>query len=229
MTNNKVDSKKFELLTKWYLRFNGYFTVDNFIIHAADDIQRISGGTISNYTDIDILGIRMPFHTEQTGELKIKNDQRLNCIEKIDIVVAECKTGKQNSLNKVWSNGNTHAIEYLLRFCGILQDKEKLKETASVLLKDLKFENDELRIRSVLFSQKTPSKDWRSRGLTYISCAEIINFLVGVRGECWITNNIGTKSTHDSWDNLIKDIFKVANDQTKSVDKKQRDIYEILK
>lgn len=225
----KVDSKKFELLTKWYLRFNGYFTVDNFIIHAGDDNQRISNGTVGNYTDVDILGIRMPFHIERTGELEIKNDTRLQCLDKIDIVIAECKTGEQNGLNKVWSKGNFQAMEYLLKFCGVFKESKQIKEVAKTLLSDLKYEDDKFRIRFILFAEKSPSKEILDKGLTFISCVEIINFLTLERGECWVASEIGTKSIHDPWDTLIKDIFKIANDRTKSSDKKEKDIYEILK
>lgn len=225
----KVDSKKFELLTKWYLRFNGYFTVDNFIIHAGDDNQRISNGVVSSYTDVDILAIRMPFHIERTGELEIKNDNRLQCIEKIDIVIAECKTGKQNGLNKVWSKSNFQAMEYLLKFCGLFKETKQIKDVAKILLSDLKYEDDKFRIRFILFAEKSPSKQFLVKGLTYISCMEIINFLTMERGECWVESEIGTKSTHDPWDTLIKDVFKIANDRTKTSDRKEKDIYEILK
>lgn len=32
----------YEKFLSWYLRFNGYFTVDNFVVHADDDPTRIS-------------------------------------------------------------------------------------------------------------------------------------------------------------------------------------------
>ena len=203
--------------------------MDNFIIHAGDDNQRISNGTVGNYTDVDILGIRMPFHIERTGELEIKNDTRLQCLDKIDIVIAECKTGEQNVLNKVWSKSNFQAMEYLLKFCGVFKESKQIKEVAKTLLSDLKYEDDKFRIRFILFAEKSPSKEFQDKGLTFISCVEIINFLTLERGECWVASEIGTKSIHEPWDTLIKDIFKIANDRTKSSDKKEKEIYEILK
>lgn len=203
--------------------------MDNFIIHAGDDSQRISNGAVGNYTDVDILGIRMPFHIERTGELEIKNDTILQCVEKIDIVIAECKTGEQNGLNKVWSKGNFQAMEYLLKFCGVFKESKQIEDVAKTLLSDLKYEDDKFRLRFILFAQKSPSKDLLNKGLTFISCLEILNFLTLVRGECWVASEIGTKSIHDPWDTLIKDIFKVANDSTKSSDEKKKDIYALLK
>lgn len=224
----KIDGRKFELLTKWYLRFNGYFTVDNFIIHAANDPGRISNGTIGNYSDIDVLGIRMPFHFERTGELEIKNDNRLDCIDKIDIVIAECKTGNQNSVNKIWTGKNVQAAEYLIRFCGIFKEDYEIKRSATSLIDHLKYEDDKYRIRIILFTQKDPSIELRNKGLNYISLTNILNFIIGERGECWVVNNLGDKSIHDSWDSLIKDFFKVANDKTKSLNDKKKEIYKIL-
>ncbi len=224
----KIDGKKFELFIKWYLRLNGYFTVDNFIIHAADDIKRISNGTVGNYTDIDVLGIRMPYHIEQSGDLKIMNDEQLLCTEKIDIIIGECKTGQQNSLNNVWQNGNVKAIEYLIKFCGVYKDENKIKQVASALAKNLQYEDDLIRFRVILFSQKASNDKPLSNKPKNILCSDVINFLLRIRGECWVTNGIGIKSIHDSWDSLIKSIFQIANDNKASLKQKEKSIYEIL-
>lgn len=225
----KVDSKKFELLTKWYLRFNGYFTVDNFIIHAADDKKRISNGFVGNYTDIDVLGLRMPFHLEQTGELEIIPHDKLHCKDKIDVIIAECKTGNQNGLNSIWSNGNAKAIEYLLKFCGLFSTEKQVKEVASELLTNLKFEDDRIRVRPILFAQQPPAKSWQDKGLSFISCSDIIDFLIGQRGECWVESEIGVRSIHDSWDKLINDLFKIANNPKITSEQKMTCVYEVLK
>jgi hypothetical protein len=43
-----------EEFIRQYLRLNAYFGIDNFIIHAADDPERITdNGEISNYTEIE--------------------------------------------------------------------------------------------------------------------------------------------------------------------------------
>jgi hypothetical protein len=224
----KLNPKKFELLTKWYLRFNGYFTIDNLIIHAADDLRRISNGVVGNYTDVDVLGIRMPFHAEMTGELKIKNDFNLQCVEKIDIVIGECKTGNQNGLNNVWSKNNLQAIEYLVRFCGVFSEREQITEVAKALLIHLKYEDERCRIRPILFGQETPSKEWQEKKLIFISCSNILDFLIVERGGCWVEEDIGVKSIHNPWDDLINDIFNVANDQAISREGKKARVYKIL-
>lgn len=67
MTDLKINSNSGETLAKWYLRLNGYFIVDNFIVHAGDDKSKISKGFISNHTETDILAIRHKFSEEITG------------------------------------------------------------------------------------------------------------------------------------------------------------------
>lgn len=43
----------------WYLRLNGFFLINNFVIHRTDEIVHSS--------DIDILGIRLPYVFEEVG------------------------------------------------------------------------------------------------------------------------------------------------------------------
>jgi hypothetical protein len=58
-----------EEFIRQYLRLNAYFGIDNFIIHAADDPERITAnGKIGNYTETDFLGIRLPYSSEMSGQ-----------------------------------------------------------------------------------------------------------------------------------------------------------------
>lgn len=57
----------------------------------------------------------------------------------------------------------------------------------------------------------------------------IINVLIEERADAELRAILDLNQFHDSWDKLIKDIFNVANDRSKSSDnRKERDIYEIL-
>lgn len=62
---------KYERFVASYLRLNGYFTVPNFIVHAADDPGRVSAGQVGNYTETDILGVRMP-HSRRPAPSKLQ-------------------------------------------------------------------------------------------------------------------------------------------------------------
>ncbi|MDP9766364.1 hypothetical protein [Deinococcus enclensis] len=49
-----------ETLAEWYLRLNGFFLVQNLVVHQ-------HGGGPKHNADIDLLALRMPFVFEQTG------------------------------------------------------------------------------------------------------------------------------------------------------------------
>jgi hypothetical protein len=51
----------YELLVRWYLRFNGYLGVENFVVH-----QTVEGGNVQVGED-DILAIRFPNSRENPG------------------------------------------------------------------------------------------------------------------------------------------------------------------
>src|ERR1700735_2320519 len=89
-----------EILVRWYLRFNGYFGVENFILHEPTAEGIAPGG------EFDILAVRFPFSQERAG-FKIQNDEKLvdkEANEKgvVDFVIAEVKSGNHASLNKLW-------------------------------------------------------------------------------------------------------------------------------
>ena len=52
--------KRAEIVAKWYLRFNGYFLVENFILQDGG-LRNQPGGQL---TDADILAVRFP-HTKE--------------------------------------------------------------------------------------------------------------------------------------------------------------------
>ncbi len=216
------------MLIKWYLRFNGFFTVDNFVVHAADDKKRISKGVVGNYTDVDVLALRLPFYTEKTGELEIPVDQRLKRRGKIEIIIAECKTGNKSELNSIWKNSNIEAIEYILKFCGVIEAEKELTDIAKQVASSLRYEDNRLLIQVILFGQSAPSKYWSDRNILFISYAEVVSFLQCERGQCWIKSGIGDRSIHDSWDDTIKNIFLIANDIKLSSEQKRASIDKIL-
>lgn len=48
-----------EILTSWYLRLNGFFTLDNFVVHRSEDNQ--------HRYDIDVMAVRPPHVFEAVG------------------------------------------------------------------------------------------------------------------------------------------------------------------
>jgi hypothetical protein len=76
-----------EELAYWYLRFNGFFPLTNFVLH--------TNATYSDPSDCDILAIRHPFVYEDVGgqeddwDPKLRNFLDFNCIVG---VICEVKT-----------------------------------------------------------------------------------------------------------------------------------------
>jgi len=208
-SNLKMNSNSAEILAKWYLRFNGYFIVDNFIVHAGDDINKISKTIIGNHTETDILAIRHKFSKEITGPLQIQNDSKIICKKdsKIDFVIAEVKTGNQDKPNRLWVEKRIPVIEYILRFAGFIEAENDISKISTELANAGTYHSNDstFSIRLVIISEKSPNKNWHH--LTNILFDEIIDFLVDVRGQCWVTENIGTASIHYQWDDLIVNIF----------------------
>lgn len=214
--NNKImDSAKGEKLAKWYLRFNGYFIVDNFIVHAADDQNRISGNIIGNHTETDILGLRYKFSKEVTGKLNIKNDDKIldDSESLIDFVIVEVKTGNANRPNRAWRDKKLSTIEYIIRFAGFVETEEQISNIAKDIAdKGIHINPDKkFSIRLVLISEVEPNDHWKH--LSNVLFKDIIDFIVNVRGGCWKAEKIGVASLHEQWDDLINEIFEIANNQ----------------
>lgn len=90
-----MEGKCYEKLVSLYLRLNGYFIVENFIIHPQDQGR-------SQRSEVDVFGIRLPYQAEIAGGTVMTNDIELvdigcNCI---DIVFAEVKSGRGQIPNK---------------------------------------------------------------------------------------------------------------------------------
>lgn len=105
---------KYEQFAAAYLRLNGYFTVPNFIIHAGNDPDRVVSGIVGNYTETDIISIRMPNSREHVGQLAIANhDAHLGGAASngmTDVVVVEVKSGDDTRPNRVCTYGERREL-----------------------------------------------------------------------------------------------------------------------
>lgn len=206
-------SEQAERFCRWFLRFNGYFSVENFIVHASDDPTRISNGFVAPVTETDLLAVRMPHSVEVKGPLHVANFSTLTADAggKIDVIIGEVKTGNARP-NTVWrSNGDQHAIEYLVRFVGLCSTDSEVRTTASHLKRHFKYDTPAARYRYIIFCER-PNDHYANAGVQYVTFLDMFRFLVDVRGQCWINANIGVASIHYQWDPLINDLFRTIND-----------------
>jgi hypothetical protein len=203
---------KFERFVASYLRLNGYFTVPNFIVHAANDPTRVLAGHVGNYTETDIIGVRMPHSREVTGNLHIANHGLLvnGANGKTDVVVVEVKSGNDNKPNRVWRGAEAKQTAcYIARFVG-LHGEAEIQPVGDALAMAFRFEDEWCRFRYIVFADE-PNAHYQQKGVSYITFEQAIAFIVQVRGQCWIDSNIGVASSHHQWDDLLVDIFAVAN------------------
>jgi len=93
-----------EKIAYWYLRLNGFFLIENFVVHRTEEIKYSS--------DIDLLGLRLPYVFEEVGGQKNDWDKALVAELNPNImtgVMCEVKTGK-------FDEGTIFKKEYL-KYC----------------------------------------------------------------------------------------------------------------
>lgn len=220
----RPQSQRAEEFVRWFLRFNGYFSIENFIVH---DPSHTSEGIVGQQTESDILAVRMPYSREEAGPLKIANYCPLvdGSYGKFDVVIAEAKSGNANKPNTVWSNNNQEAVEYILRFVGLCKDD--LIKASSILAKTYQCENERYRFRYVVVCRE-PNKHYSNLGVTYFAFQDLLNFLIGTRAQCWTEANLGVASVRHQWDPMIKRIFEIASCQTPVQERVDRALDVIL-
>jgi len=224
-------AQRFETFVTWYLRFNGYFTIPSFVVHAGDDPTRISGDTIGNLTEIDTIAVRLPYSREESGTpfpldtTLVDEDAR----GRIDVVLAEVKSGDSNSPNRIWRKDETSHIEYLLKLLGWHEDDAEIKKAAKELAQNYTLEEPKpnLRVRYIIFG-KAPDLNWGTKGVKYITFNDCIKFIAEERGQCWANSGIGRRSMHDQWNPLIKRIYKIANNPSSDPASRQKQIEDVL-
>ncbi len=117
-----MPANRFELLTTWYLRFNGYFTTTDFTIHP--DYRKRPGGT-----DADVLAVRFPYSTEYQRCFDFPRDDNLIIADYTDFVICEVKTGAC-CINDAWLNPERENVQYAIRWMGFVENGAQIDEMA---------------------------------------------------------------------------------------------------
>lgn len=90
-----MSANRVEKLVYWYLRFNGYLTVENFTVHPDHPIHE---------TEADFLAVRFPNSKEEPEHYKFERDPILVLPNKIDFIIGEAKTGQADLNENSWLN-----------------------------------------------------------------------------------------------------------------------------
>jgi len=138
-----MEGRGYEKLVALYLRLNGYFIVDNFILHRERSGQM---------TEVDVFGVRFPHQVEKLGETEMLNDPKLVDPDQdwVDVVFAEVKSGSPK-VNEPWHQQGV--LEYILRFVGFTDKEAKVSEVAECLRTRYHAEYGDFRFRIVAFGQ----------------------------------------------------------------------------
>jgi hypothetical protein len=214
---------RYEEFIRWYLRFNGFLTVENFIVHEPNrDRPQVPAGTES-----DILAVRFPHSKESPTESWTPNRQELRLTIRnhdklfdddamsrglIDFVIAEVKGGNDKRLNKTWRLADPTGrylaqVEYLLRWLGPYDDESTINEIARCLRAKYRCPHEGYLFRFVYFSH-TPYQFAERKGILQITFREVAEFFVDDRIACWTQTGLGVRSYHGQWSPLIRRIWE---------------------
>jgi len=175
MTNQKRRSEVQEDVARLYLRLNGFFTT-GFIPHSP-----VRGKVL---TEVDALGLRMPFSSEV--EREIVADPVLGISPGItDFVIAEVKShGKQIQFNSALTSSE-QACRSILCWSGLFS-KEKIDAAVAALYEHLQSDlpkecpltietPEHVRIRCLLFSLETLTR--RSNQAFFLTGPEVFGYV----------------------------------------------------
>lgn len=207
----------YEEVVRWYLRFNGYLCVENFIIHEPAP----SAETIPQGAEVDTLAVRFPFSREVivgTPKKEVVRDVRLKAPqpENIDCVVAEIKGGERIRLNSIWrdhSEQTRKRVEYIVRWFGCMQDEEVVSRISSDLQRNFYADHAGCSFRVLLFAKRRTPQNLPS-GITVITFEDVMRFFVTSRANCWLDLGIGTRSRHPQWSDLVNELWTLAGPET---------------
>jgi len=219
----------YETLVRWFLRFNGYFGVESFIIHEPMDGGNRQGG------ETDVLGIRLPFSKENPGFQLINYsglfDNEVNDKHLIDIVIAEVKNRDDDYLNPIWLADEPKYLErvaYIIRWIGAFQDEETIYKVACTLKKKYRCQEGQFLFRLFYFGRHS-HLHFKELGISQITFQNIIQFFIHSRSPSFYVNDLGVRSPHSQWDTLIKDIWKIGDPKSKlSLDEQEKHIFDLL-
>lgn len=135
-----------EKVAYWYFRLNGFFQIENFIVH-----PERSGG---QRTDADLLAVRFPFRAERMFDNPndvMADDTR--CLgltsDLIDVAVVEVKTNQPCTLNGPWTRQDRQNIHRVLAAIGCLPFDQIDAAAAAIYKTGLHRSANRLRVRLV--------------------------------------------------------------------------------
>lgn len=104
-----------EHLAAWYFRLNGFFTINNFVLHPSR--------RGSQRTDADIVGVRFPFRTEFPHAIGGDEQEFTRIVERPYFLIGEVKRSRCE-LNGPWTDTSKQNIHQVLLDLGPFPSQE---------------------------------------------------------------------------------------------------------
>lgn len=137
-----------EQLTYWYLRLNGFLTIQNFIVHPDFGSEQ--------RTDADILGVRFPYRFELKPKTMVDDVPFTQVTDKPFIVMAEVKTSVCN-LNGPWKEPQKENLQQVLRAVGAFPESD-IETVAKTIYTSGTFSNDAYHLSLACFGKSVNSE-----------------------------------------------------------------------
>jgi len=178
----------------WFFRLNGCLILENFLIHHE---RRGNEGT-----DVDILGVRFPYRNELAdSEQPIEDHDVFRCSEKVEIILAEIKTGQCN-LNGPWTDPNKRNMNRVLQALGAFS-KGEIDQVSNDLYSKAIFQNDKYLCR--LFALGLYPNDKLNPSPVQLTWDEILSFIY-----LRFTKYQKYKTQHRQWNQVGQDLFSMV-------------------
>lgn len=202
-----------ELVTSWYLCFNGYFPITSFILHDAGATKQ-PGGQI---TDADILAIRLPYTEEiihgHVEPIYVKPDSQLDVGKDLtDFIIAEVSSQECKS-PWISENDQTVAVEFLdycLRRLGYWPPDAVPAISEKLSVEKCTFSDDAKRVRLRLLAFGSTRCDGLP-GIQQITFETVFEFMRDLFGCYDPYSSEPTRkivSDHKHWHPLICEVYR---------------------
>lgn len=200
-----------ELLVAWYLRFNGFFPLANFILHDAG-ATKAPGQQLA---EADVLALRLPFTKEiisaPDGAICTATDPQLHVREgTTDFLIVEVSSEecKFNWLDKAEEEQRLF-LEYALRRFGRWSEP-KIAAITKKIITDQFWRSGRARVRLLsVGTQKNTSAHWPDmiEQITFKETLEYLRTLFSCYGKKPSRASKYFVSDHGQWHPLISEIY----------------------
>lgn len=139
-------SKYAESAAYWFLRLNGFLTIENFVLH-----RQAGDPATGMRTDADIVGLRFPHRFEEGLQGKLEDHDAFQGLTRPLLIFAEVKASGVCRLNGPWSKVQSRNLDIALKAIGAFKVGE-VSQVADALYKAGGFSNELIDVKMAGFA-----------------------------------------------------------------------------